>query len=121
MLKKSKATGRLVISEEMRMQVIAEEPWNWILLEEGDKRYLDILVEHGAMSFNVTFELNPEQAAQHVREGIRYVNELSSAMRNQAVMREWSALPPALPPDCADRVSRAIREWRNPDSHHSNG
>ncbi|VWC19188.1 hypothetical protein BLA6863_05773 [Burkholderia lata] len=36
------------------MRVIAEDPWSWFLLEEDGKLYLDVLVEHGAVSFGAT-------------------------------------------------------------------
>ncbi len=97
------------------MQVIAEEPWDWFLLEGEGKAYLDILVERGAISFNVTFELSAEQATEYTRKGIGYIHALSSATRSTALRRDWSALPVSLhltSPGTAKRVSEAIREWQ---------
>ncbi|WP_321956236.1 hypothetical protein [Paraburkholderia bannensis] len=97
------------------MQVIAEEPWDWFLLEGEGKAYLDILVERGAVSFNVTFELSAEQATEYTHKGIGYIDALSSATRSTALRRDWSALPVSLhltSPDTAKRVSEAIREWQ---------
>ncbi|VWM18772.1 hypothetical protein BLA6992_06931 [Burkholderia lata] len=100
------------------MRVIAEDPWSWFLLEEDGKLYLDVLVEHGAVSFGATSELrfgatselSPEQATRYAHEGIRYLRDFSTAMRNKALMREWSA--PPLPPDWEARSITAIHEWQ---------
>lgn len=94
----------------MRMRVIAEEPWSWFLLEEDGKLYLDVLVENGAVSFTVTSELISEEAARYAQEGIRYLSDLSSAMRHKALTRQWSA--PPLPSNWAARSITAIHEWQ---------
>ncbi|MBN3771445.1 hypothetical protein [Burkholderia sp. Se-20378] len=92
------------------MRVIAEDPWSWFLLEEDGKLYLDVPVEHGAVSFGATSELSPEQATRYAHEGIRYLRDLSTAIRHKALMREWSA--PPLPPDWEARSITAIHEWQ---------
>ncbi|VWC49198.1 hypothetical protein BLA23254_07638 [Burkholderia lata] len=92
------------------MRVLAEEPWSCFLLEEDGRLYLDVLVEHGAISFSVTSELSPEQATRYADEGVGYLRDLSSAMRHKALMREWSAMP--LPADWEARSITAIREWQ---------
>jgi hypothetical protein len=93
-----------------RMRVVAEEPWSWFLFEDDGKLFLDVLVENGAISFAATAEFNPEQAARYAREGIGYLNDLSSEMRHKALMRQWSE--PPLPPDWAQRSVAAVHEWR---------
>jgi hypothetical protein len=92
------------------MRVIAEEPWSWFLFEDDGKLFLDVLVENGAISFGATCELSPEQAERYRQEGIGYLNGLSSAMRHQALMRQWSE--PPLPPGWAKRSVAAVHEWR---------
>ncbi|WP_321957782.1 hypothetical protein [Paraburkholderia bannensis] len=98
-----------------QIQVIAEEPWDWFLLEGEGTVYLNILVEHGAVSFDVTFELSAEQATEYEHKGIGYIHALSSATRSTALRRDWSAMPVSLhltSPGTAKGVSEAIREWQ---------
>lgn len=103
-------TGGRVISEEIRMRVIAEEPWSWFLLEEDGTLYLDVLVENGAISFSVSSALSLEEATRYADAGIRYLSELSSAMRHKALMRQWST--PPLPPGWAECSIAAIHKWQ---------
>jgi len=37
-------------------------PWDWFLFEEDGRPYLDVLVEHGAISFSVTAQPSAEVA-----------------------------------------------------------
>jgi hypothetical protein len=91
------------------MKVIAEEPWNWFLFEDGKTLYLDVLVEHGATSYSVTNVLNIDQATTFKQKGSAYLNVLASDMRTKALMRQWSV--PALPSDWAELSISAVREW----------
>jgi hypothetical protein len=92
------------------MKVVAEEPWNWFLFEEDGKLYLDVLVEHGAVSFSVTAELSPEQSRAFRRDGAVALSGVAGEMRHQGSMREWQA--PPLPPGWSARSVAAVHEWR---------
>jgi hypothetical protein len=92
------------------MQVIAEEPWDWFLFEDGGKLYLDVLIEHGAISFNVTAALNEEQADDYAREGLACLMQLAGEMRHKALTRQWCA--PSLPSEWSQRSISAVHEWR---------
>ncbi len=92
------------------MRVIAEEPWGWFLFEDDGKLYLDVLVEHGAVSFNVTAELTAQQAAEFTAKGAASVEGLAHEMRNKALMRQWCIVP--LPDDWAGRSLSAVHEWQ---------
>ena len=92
------------------MQVIAEEPWSWFLFEDGGTLYLDVLVEHGAVSFDVTAELTAEQATEYSRKGVACLAQLAGDMRYKALMRQWCI--PALPSDWCARSVLAVHEWR---------
>lgn len=92
------------------MQVVAEDPRNWFLLEENGKLYLDVLVEHGAVSFNVTSELSGEQAQDYRLFGASSLSLLSGEMRHKGLMREWRS--PATPPGWAERSIAAVHDWQ---------
>lgn len=92
------------------MKVVAEEPWNWFLFEDDGKLYLDVLVEHGAVSFSVTAELSSEQARAFRRDGAVALSGVAGEMRHQGFMREWQA--PTLPSGWSARSVAAVHEWQ---------
>jgi hypothetical protein len=92
------------------MLVIAEKAWDWFLFEDEGRLYLDVLVEHGAISFSVTAELTKEQSVAYAREGSNCLAGLSSDMRHKALMRQWTST--TLPPDWGRRSLAAVREWQ---------
>ncbi len=92
------------------MNVVAEEPWGWFLFADGNVLYLDVLVEHGAVSYTVTAALTDEQGAEFARGGAAALAPLASEMRRQAIMHEWQAQ--GLPADWAARSMAAVDEWR---------
>ena len=93
------------------MIVIAEEPWGWFLFADGDVLYLNVLVEHGAVSFDVTAALTDEQGADFARRGAASLTALASEMRRQAIMHEWQA--PSLPANWSERSMAAVDTWRD--------
>jgi hypothetical protein len=92
------------------MRVVAEEPWNWFLFEDDGRLYLDVLVEHGAISFSVTSQLSTEQARDYERGGTPSLARLAGEMRHKGLMREWQADP--MPPGWAERSIAAVHEWQ---------
>lgn len=92
------------------MRVVAEEPWSWILFEDSGSWFLDVLVEHGAVSFNVTAPLRENPMASCDGDGLRFLEGRASAMRRDALMQRWQQAP--LPPGWAERSGAAVREWR---------
>ena len=92
------------------MKVVAEAPWSWFLFEDGAERFLDVLIEHGAVSFSATVWLNEDQVAAYGLEGERFLNALASDVRNAALMRQWKQAP--LPSGWSERSVDAVREWK---------
>ena len=92
------------------MQVVAEEPWNWFLFEDGGILYLEVLVEHGAISFDVAAELSTEQKEAYERHGVTILQRLSGDMRHKALTGAWHAT--ALPSGWAERSVAAVHEWQ---------
>ncbi len=92
------------------MNVIAEEPWGWFLFADGDTLYLEVLVEHGAISYDVTAALTVEQGAAFARGGAPALAPLAAEMRYKAIMHEWQVQ--ALPADWAARSLAAVQDWR---------
>lgn len=92
------------------MRVVAEEPWDWLLFEEDGHLWLDVLVEHGAVSFTVTAELDPAQAATFEHDGPMALMPQAASMRDRALRREWR-IPP-LPASWSENALVAIRAWR---------
>lgn len=96
------------------MQVIAEAPWSWFLLEDKGTLYLDVLVENGPVSYCIAAMLSPEQAADYARQGAALLETLSGEMRHKALTRQWPASP--LPVDWNECSAAAVRAWRNKHS-----
>lgn len=92
------------------MKVIAEEPWDWFLFDDDGIYYLNVLVEHGAVSYDVTAQLNADQVAVFTRDGKSILMQLASDMRRQALMRQWRASP--LPAGWDTRSVAAAHEWQ---------
>ena len=92
------------------MQVVAEAQWNWFLFEDAGRLYLQVLVEHGAISFHVTCELSAEQKSAYERQGVAVLGHLSGDMRHKALMRQWRAT--ALPAGWEERSVAAVHEWQ---------
>ena len=92
------------------MKVVAEEPWNWFLFEEDGKLYLDVLVEHGAISFSVTAELSPEDASAFWCDGAVALGAVAGEMRHKGLKGEWHA--PPLPSGWSARAVAAVHEWK---------
>lgn len=92
------------------MKVVAEEPWSWFLFEDEGNLYLDVLVEHGAISFSVTAALTAEQARAYERHGASGLGPVVGEMRHQGLMQEWRA--PVLPSNWAARSIAAVHEWQ---------
>jgi hypothetical protein len=92
------------------MKVVAEEPWDWFLFEEDGRLYLDVLVEHGAISFSVSAELSAEVASAFRRDGASAVSGVAGEMRHKGLMREWHA--PPLPSGWSARSVAAVHEWQ---------
>lgn len=92
------------------MRVVAEEPWNWFLFEDEGKHYLDVLVEHGAVSFSVTAELSADQVNAYERGGMSILEPVSGEMRHKALMREWRIQ--TLPADWSQRSVAAVQAWQ---------
>lgn len=92
------------------MKVVAEEPWSWFLFEDGADRFLDVLVEHGAVSFSATVRLDENQVAGWALEGKRFLNAVASEVRTAALMRQWKQAP--LPSGWSERSVDAVREWK---------
>jgi hypothetical protein len=92
------------------MKVIAEETWSWFLFEDDGQLYLEVLVEHGAVSYEITNLLSHVQAANFSREGHGYITGLASEMCSRALTRQWTA--PTLPPNWNELSLAAVREWR---------
>ena len=101
------------------MQVVAEEAWDWFLFDDAGNLYLDVLVEHGAISYTVTAELNADQRNDYARNGMACVSALAAQMRYQAMMRQWSA--PKLPSEWSQRSTAAVHAWQKRRSERSNG
>ena len=92
------------------MHVVAEEPWDWLLFEEDGHLWLDVLVEHGAVSFTVTAELDSAHVAAFNHDGPLALTSQAASMRSQALRREWR-IPP-LPADWSEHALVAVRTWR---------
>ena len=92
------------------MKVVAEAPWSWFLFEDGAERFLDVLIEHGAVSFSATVRLDEDQVAAYALEGERFLNALASDVRNAALMRQSKQAP--LPSGWSERSVDAVREWK---------
>jgi hypothetical protein len=92
------------------MKVVAEEPWDWFLIEEDGRLYLDVLVEHGAISFSVTAELSTEVASAYRRDGASALSCVAGEMRRKGLVREWQA--PPLPLGWSARAVAAVHEWQ---------
>jgi hypothetical protein len=92
------------------MHVIAEDPWNWFLLEDEGTLYLDVLVENGAVSFSVAAELTAEQASGYRQGGAGILGAVAGEMRDKALRRTWRGDP--LPAGWAEESAAAVREWQ---------
>jgi hypothetical protein len=92
------------------MKVIAEDPWNWFLFDDGGRLYLDVLVENGAASFSVAAELTRDQVDGYHRDGPGSLASVAGEMRHEALMRTWRI--GALPSDWGERSVAAVHEWQ---------
>lgn len=92
------------------MQVLAEEPWSFFLLEDEGKLYVDVLVEHGPASFSVTAELSDEQARGYAQQGVGFVYGLAHQIRSDALAGRQRMVH--FPQAWQDRVTAAVLEWR---------
>ena len=92
------------------MRVVAEEPWDWFLYDDAGTYFLGVLIEHGAISFDVNAQLNAEQAAEYARVGKGAIMRFSAEIRSKVFMREWR--PPPLPSDWEPRSLAAVYEWQ---------
>ena len=92
------------------MQVLAEEPWSFFLLEDEGKLYVDVLVERGAVSFSVTAELSAEQTRGYRQQGASFVSGLAHKIRSDALSGRWK--PAHFPPAWHDRATAAVVNWR---------
>lgn len=92
------------------MRLVACDWWNWMLFEEGGHLTLDVLVEHGAISFTVTAELDAAQRAAYDRDGLAALLPVVGEMRHQGFFREWKAH--VLPAGWAERSTAAVHEWK---------
>lgn len=92
------------------MKVLAEEPWDWYLFDDMGQLFLDVLVEHGAISYSVTVELNAKESEHYLRDGAPFLLRMAQAMRRRALAKEWC--PPALPSGWAQRSIGAVHEWQ---------
>ena len=94
----------------MAVKVVAEEPWDWFLFDDDGVYYLDVLVEHGAISYDVTAQLTADQVAVYARDGKSILMQLARDMRHQAIIRQWRASP--LPAGWGPRSTAAVHEWQ---------
>ena len=94
----------------VQMKVVAEAPWDWFLFEDDGRLYLDVLVEHGAISFSVTAELSTEVASAFRRDGASALGDVAGEMRHKGLAREWQASP--LPSGWSARSVAAVHEWQ---------
>ena len=92
------------------MRVVAEEPWDWYLFDDDGVYYLNVLVEHGCISYDVTAPLDADQAAVYASEDKEILMQLARDMRSQALMHQWKAGP--LPADWGARSIVAAHEWQ---------
>ena len=92
------------------MIVLAEEPWGWYLFDDMGQLFLDVLVEHGAVSYSVTVELNASEREGYLRDGAAFLMQKASDMRYQAIANR--CFPPALSSDWTQRSIRAVHEWQ---------
>lgn len=92
------------------MEVIAEDPWNWFLIEVEGKLYLDVLVESGAVSFSVASELTSEQSSAYRQGGASSLALVADEMRLKALTRTWRV--PPLPTGWDARSVAAVHDWR---------
>ena len=92
------------------MQVLAEEPWSFFLLEDEGKLYVDVLVEHGPASFSVTAQLSDEQARAYAQQGVSFISGLAHQIRSDALSGRRRIVH--FPQAWQDRATAAVLEWR---------
>src|SRR3982750_1937644 len=101
-----RATRRAGLLQCDPMEVIAEDPWNWFLLDDEGRLYLDVLIENGAVSFSIAAELTAEQSTAYRRGGPGSLALVSGEMRHKALMQTWRIVP--LPAGWAERSIAAV-------------
>lgn len=75
------------------MRVVAEEPWNWLLLEDDRGLYLDVLVEHGA-PFRSALRMSSPLSKRGTTNVVAYpLSRLAGEKRHKALGRGWHADP----------------------------
>jgi hypothetical protein len=92
------------------MIVLAEEPYGWYLFDDMGQLFLDVLVEHGAISYSIAVELNEKESADYFRDGTAFLMQKANQMRHEAITKQWITRP--LPSDWPQRSIKAVHAWQ---------
>ena len=60
-----------------KMKKIDEEPWRWLLFQEGNRYFLQALCSHSAADYFFTVEMNREELSRFEDEGREYLTSLA--------------------------------------------
>jgi hypothetical protein len=90
------------------MEVIAEQPWSWMLIADGDRLFLSVVCG-GVGVYDVDVELSGDEVANYGQSGNEYLNQFARAVSAAPISFEARRLSGLL---SGEEASVAIAEWR---------
>jgi hypothetical protein len=94
------------------MEVIAEQPWSWMLFANGGRRLLSVVCG-GVGIYEIEFELTDDEVAVYGRSGNTYLDELAGAARSTPTAFETRRLSGLL---SGAEATTAVAPWRKRQS-----
>jgi len=73
--------GQKIVSD---MKLIDEEPWRWMLFEDGSKLYLDVYCSHSAVDYRFPILLDEKELLEFREKGRDYLDRLAQAIHYSA-------------------------------------
>ena len=75
------------------MQVLDEEPYGWVLLQEGETLYLNAFCSHSFFDYMFLMALNATERARFERDGRDYLTKLAYDVHYSAPAVKGSRSP----------------------------
>ncbi|MFN8075634.1 MAG: hypothetical protein U0Q15_09460 [Kineosporiaceae bacterium] len=92
-----------------RVRVIAEEPWSWMLYEDGDALVLDVVCSVGPATFTRALRLSDDDRRRYLGQGRAVLAGLAAGVQGRAHLPDDGPLTGF---DTDPLVREAALRWR---------